>query len=58
MKATISFVCGVMGALISAVMFITGFILGVCAAVYFEEEDADSVKETVTRSYKHWNSDK
>lgn len=33
MKATIGFVCGVMGALISAVMFITGLLLGVFAAV-------------------------
>ena len=54
MKATIGFVCGVMGALISAVMFITGLILGVCAAVYFEEEDSDSVKETVARSHSDW----
>ena len=54
MKATIGFVCGVMGALISAVMFITGLILGVCAAVYFEEEDSDSVKKTVARSYSDW----
>lgn len=58
MKATIGFVCGVMGTLISAVMFIVGLLLGVIATLYLEEEDSDSVKETVTRSYKHWNSDK
>lgn len=58
MKAVIGCVCGVVGALISAVMFITGLLLGVFAAVYFEEEDTDSAKETVVRSYKHWNSDK
>lgn len=58
MKATIGFVCGVMGALISAVMFIVGLLLGVIATLYLEEEDSDSVKETVTRSYKHWNIDK
>ena len=45
MKATIGFICGVLGALITAVLFIFGFILGVCVAEYFEEEDADSVLE-------------
>ena len=58
MKATIGFICGVLGALITAVLFIFGFILGVCVAEYFEEEDADSVKYAVPRSYSRWNSDK